>query len=265
MSAIAALRNATRAGPARFIAGMRVSTLSSIVRPMSRITVVKAAGARAFSATSGRLGSGSSDLALSQKLQEELKYEQEALAEQADVTPEFLKSFLEQGVWSIDDVRGNDEVTLSRKFGDENLRLMFSIADIAPEEDFDMESENEEEETPASAIRVSLSITKNNGPGAINVDLICEDTHLSIENISFYDDAKLGTELTAEADWNRRGLYIGPQFETLDVGVQDEFEKFLQERGINESLAAFIPEYAAHKEQQEYVKWLGKVKNFIDL
>ncbi|KAF8812099.1 mitochondrial glycoprotein, partial [Phlegmacium glaucopus] len=53
--------------------------------------------------------------------------------------------------------------------------------------------------------------------------------------------------------------------DTLDVAVQDEFEMFLQERGINASVASFIPEYAAHKEQQEYVKWLGKVKNFIDL
>lgn len=40
------------------------------------------------------------------------------------------------------------------------------------------------------------------------------------------------------------------QFETLDVGVQDEFDKFLQERGVNENVAAFIPDYAAHKEQQ---------------
>jgi complement component 1 Q subcomponent-binding protein len=31
------------------------------------------------------------------------------------------------------------------------------------------------------------------------------------ENVSFYDDAKVGTELTAEADWKRRGMYIGPQ------------------------------------------------------
>jgi Mitochondrial glycoprotein len=34
------------------------------------------------------------------------------------------------------------------------------------------------------------------------------------------------------------------------VGVQEEFEKFLQERGINESLALFIPEYAEYKEQK---------------
>lgn len=40
------------------------------------------------------------------------------------------------------------------------------------------------------------------------------------------------------------------QFDTLDVAVQEEFERFLQERGINESLAMFIPEYAEYKEQK---------------
>ena len=74
------------------------------------------------------------------------------------------------------------------------------------------------------------------------------------------------------------------QFDTLDVSVQEEFEKYLQERGVNESLAIFIPEYAEHKEQQvctlstrlfsitvdlpihqEYIKWLEVVKNFVEL
>lgn len=73
------------------------------------------------------------------------------------------------------------------------------------------------------------------------------------------------------------------QFDTLDVGVQDAFDQFLNERGVNENVAQFIPEYASYKEQQvttsvrfllfftnfslfqEYIKWLGKVKNFIDL
>lgn len=40
---------------------------------------------------------------------------------------------------------------------------------------------------------------------------MCQEGQFAIENISFYDDAKLGTELTAEADWKRRGLYIGPE------------------------------------------------------
>lgn len=37
-----------------------------------------------------------------------------------------------------------------------------------------------------------------------------------IDNISYYNDAKVGTELTAEADWKRRGYYLGPQV-SLDV------------------------------------------------
>lgn len=31
--------------------------------------------------------------------------------------------------------------------------------------------------------------------------------------------------------------------------MQEEFEKFLQERGVNEHVALFIPEYAEYKEQ----------------
>jgi len=259
MSAVAAFRSFPRICSARFIAGMRVSSLaSSVARP-----AMLRAGARTFSATAGRFGSGTTDIALSQKLQEELKFEQNNLPE-PDVTPDFLKSFLEQGVWSIEDVRGNDEVILTRKFGDENIRVMFSIAELMAEDEFESENEEEESSVP-HPIRTSLSVTKSTGPGALNIDMSLQDGQFVIENISFYDDTKVGTELTAEYDWKRRGLYIGPTFDTLDVGLQDEFEKYLQERGINETVASFIPEFCAYKEQQEYVKWLGKVKTFVDL
>ena len=39
------------------------------------------------------------------------------------------------------------------------------------------------------------------------------------------------------------------QFDQLDPAVQEAFEKYFEERGIDESLAMFIPEYAEHKEQ----------------
>ena len=45
----------------------------------------------------------------------------------------------------------------------------------------------------------------------MSIDAMCQDGGFVIDNISFYTDAKIGTELTAEADWKRRGLYIGPQ------------------------------------------------------
>jgi hypothetical protein len=40
---------------------------------------------------------------------------------------------------------------------------------------------------------------------------MCQEGQFVIENISYYDEAKLGTDLTAESDWKRRGLYMGPQ------------------------------------------------------
>lgn len=71
-----------------------------------------------------------------------------------------------------------------------------------------------------------------------------------MQNISFYKDAALATDLSADADWRRRGLYIGPQFDHLDVNVQEEFDDFLAQRGVDQNLAMFLPEYAEYKEQK---------------
>ena len=48
-------------------------------------------------------------------------------------------------------------------------------------------------------------------PGALTIDAMGQEGAFVIDNISYYSDAKVGTELTAEADWKRRGFYLGPQ------------------------------------------------------
>jgi hypothetical protein len=40
------------------------------------------------------------------------------------------------------------------------------------------------------------------------------------------------------------------QFETLDEGVQAQFESYLEERGVSTDLALFIPNFAEFKEQR---------------
>jgi len=262
MSAIRALRQLTASSVTRF--GARSFVTSSALRSLRPMAI---SSTRAFSISARKFGEGVTDVALTQKLGEELQYEKDASSDVPE--PDFLKAFKAQGVWTLGDVSGNDEVTLMRKFGNEDVRVMFSIADIQTEQESEFEeeaTEAENEEAPAHSypIRCSVSITKGNAGGALTVDAMCQDGTFIIDNISFYNDAKVGTELSAEADWTRRGLYIGPQFDTLDVGVQEEFEKFLGERGINDSLALFVPEYAEHKEQKEYVNWLSNVKNFVE-
>lgn len=228
---------------------------------------------RSFSVSARSFGEGASDVAVSSKLSEEIKYEQEAASADGAAEPDFIKEFKSKGVWTVVDNAGQDEITLTRKFGNESLRLMFSIADLQAEEDPAYEEDGAEAEdadadaepSNTSPIRASLSITKSNGSGALNIDAVCQEGRFIVDNIAYYKDAQEGTELTAEADWKRRGLYLGPVFETLDTGVQEEFEKYLTERGVDDTLATFIPEYAEYKEQQEYVKWLSNVKTFIDL
>lgn len=221
--------------------------------------------------TARRFGSGTSDVAVSQKLQEELQYEQEVAAQEAEEgEPTFLKDFKEAGNWNIVESSGKEEVTLTRQFGNETITLTFSASDVQSMESEEpaMEEEGaEEEEAPSPhsyPIRVSMSTTKQGAPGTLSVDMVCQDGHFVVDNIAYYRDTKLGADLTAEADWARRALYIGPQFDSLDIGLQEEFEKYLQERGVNEALALFIPEYAEYKEQKEYLSWLTDVKNFVD-
>jgi complement component 1 Q subcomponent-binding protein len=79
-----------------------------------------------------------------------------------------------------------------------------------------------------------------------------------------YKDGKLATKDTAEADWKRREAYMGPPFSNLDEDLQILMEKFLEERGINTSLALFIPDYVDYKEAREYEAWLNGLKDFVD-
>lgn len=86
--------------------------------------------------------------------------------------------------------------------------------------------------------------------GALVVDALAQEGAFLADSIAFYPNAALANATGAEADWSRRGLYFGPQFQELDVAVQEEFERYLSERGIDESLALFIPDYAEYKEQK---------------
>ena len=106
---------------------------------------------------------------MAQKLTEELQYEKKATVEV--IEPEFLKSFKAQGIWKIEDTANVDEVILTRTFGNENIRLMFSIADIQgqdedepgfedEEEEGNEESSSEDEPIHSYGLRVSFTVTK---------------------------------------------------------------------------------------------------------
>ncbi|KAF8918745.1 mitochondrial glycoprotein [Mucidula mucida] len=268
MSALRTLRQLT-------LSSSRALSTRSALRSVARTRLVTPAVqvSRAFSVSPRAFGQGTSDSALSAKLKEEITYEIEGVSPK-DV-PDFIAEFKSKGIWKIEDHKYSEEIVLTRTFGNETLRATFSVADLRnePEQDYEDEEgqQEENEQTPeqddtiiAYPISVELTISKAGHNSAIVLLLQCQDGTFIVENLAYFPDAKLATEKTLESGLARTTSFSGPQFDVLDVGLQEEIERYLEERGFNESLANFIPDYAEYKEQEEYTRWLKGLKDFVD-
>ncbi|TGZ81206.1 mitochondrial glyco protein [Ascodesmis nigricans] len=270
---------------------------------------------RAFSTSIGRFEKqGTVDEELSIKLESELQLELEMAENEEDPVPLSIKEFMDSSPFKINDQPGQEQVELVRKFGDETIRVSFSIADInnidnenlndhslfddqhsedgqvpassdqsggaqsvqakregrvasaedpAAEEEFGEEEEEEDISEESFPARVQVTIEKPN-QGALQIDAVAQDGMIVVDNVFFLKNANLASARTAEADWERRGVYAGPPFSNLDEDLQVLLERYLDERGINTSLALFVPDYIDYKEQKEYLSWLENLKGFVD-
>lgn len=117
-------------------------------------------------------------------------------------------------------------------------------------------SDDEDAEAPAFPARINVTIEKA-GKGCMQVETIAEDGVIQIENVYYYQNAELADAQTADLNWSKRNLYAGPPFGNLDEDLQLLLERYLAERGVNTSLALFVPDYVDFKEQREYLSWLS--------
>ena len=53
------------------------------------------------------------------------------------------------------------------------------------------------------------------------------------------------------------------EFGQLDPGLQTEFDKYLQQRGITADLIEYLKALVDDKEQREYTAWLQRVRKFV--
>ncbi|CCG80907.1 Putative uncharacterized protein [Taphrina deformans PYCC 5710] len=232
---------------------------------------------RLFSATTSTYGRGAVDKELSAKLASEYAIETEM--KENDSPPPAIQEFIKNGPFTITDIEGNDEVILERQFGNETIRIVFSVSDMnnldeAENESFDENDETapesvvepeEEEEGSSFPVRCNITIQKDGASSVLSLDSTTQDGIFIVENIVLYPSIELATGNSAEYDWQRREKYMGPPFSNLDEDLQILMERFLEERGINTSLALFVPDYVDYKESREYENWLQGLKKFIDV
>ncbi|KAM4056618.1 mitochondrial glycoprotein [Hirsutella rhossiliensis] len=100
--------------------------------------------------------------------------------------------------------------------------------------------------------------------GALSVEATATDGNIVVENVFYYDDAAMARLDSPDAAQRRADVYPGPPFGSLDEDLQVLVERFLEERGVTQAMATFVPDYVDAKEQSEYLRWLSNVKAFVD-
>ncbi|KKA28980.1 hypothetical protein TD95_000902 [Thielaviopsis punctulata] len=274
-----ALRSITRAAPRAL---PRATATVAARMPLVASVALRSQRLANFSVSARSFEAAESAEKLVVQLERELKFEEEASKE--DQTPESITEFLENSGFELVESTGSEEVKLVKKIGDEQVTVLFSIADLGynnpllEDETFEEESaeqsknaeESEELDDESgdflepSPIHVQVVIEKpNKAPGAISVDLTVQDGAMSIDSFYYFNKAAEAFASSAEVAHSRANVYAGPSFETLDEELQDKAEAYLNDRGIDMSLAMFVGEYANSKEQAEYVSWMKNLSTFM--
>ncbi|KAI1108031.1 mitochondrial glycoprotein [Nemania sp. NC0429] len=284
MSLRAVARSAPRTLTRMSSAAVRNTTRAAQPSSLLRTAVPAPRLAAAFSSTSWRRSQKSEvDKELLAKLESELQFEND-MKETAEL-PSSVKDFLENTAYEIKDETGKEDVYLHRKFGDETITVSFSISDLAnyepdmynddnalTDEELDTpegkelaESEAEEGFEDAQSpvpCRLNIVVEKPN-KGALNIEALAQDGSIIVENFYYYKDATLAHSSSPEAVHSAEDVYPGPPFGSLDEDLQLILERYLEERGITQAMAVFVPDYIDVKEQREYQNWLKNVKDFV--
>ncbi|PNS21883.1 hypothetical protein CAC42_481 [Sphaceloma murrayae] len=228
---------------------------------------------------------------LAAKLSQELAYEKEA---PQDEGANDIKEYLSASEFQLEDTEGSQEVHLVRTYNDEQIKVTFSTAGLSSAEEVEADAAMYDEEGqgivnqggaqdgkvkqvaeddmdndeygPQSPVIVTVDIQvsrPNKGALLLETELDPNGSFY-IKHVAYYPTAEMAEGKTPEHSLSQRNVYTGPPFVELDESLQTLFEEFLKERGINESMGVFIPNYIDQKETQEYVRWLENVKKFVE-
>jgi complement component 1 Q subcomponent-binding protein len=126
------------------------------------------------------------------------------------------------------------------------------------------EDEMDERADAAVPCRLTIIVEKPDQAGALNIEATAQDGSIIVDNLYYFADKALAYGESGEAAHKAQGVYAGPPFGSLDEDLQILMERFLEERGITQALAVFVPDYMDVKEQKEYLSFLEGMKKFID-
>mmetsp|Transcript_33821 Transcript_33821/g.73944 ORF Transcript_33821/g.73944 Transcript_33821/m.73944 type:complete len:233 (+) Transcript_33821:2-700(+) len=162
--------------------------------------------------------------------------------------PAIVKQFLKDAPWKFDEKAGEVNLSLTREVAEKTkvvVEWQLSSPTDMPEED----------EEGGPSVPFTITVTKPSGPSAV---FYCstergESHRYVIGNVSCY---------ASDEEANNQAAYTGPEFEDLDDKLQESFDEYLAELGLEEKMCDFIDATASDKEQREYARWLANLQKF---
>ncbi|AAZ11804.1 p22 protein precursor [Trypanosoma equiperdum] len=148
--------------------------------------------------------------------------------------------------WTIDRKPGVTHFTMRKSHGDEEIILQLTGEDRSNEE-----------------ITRTLDVLVVNGGKALVFGMSVEDGEFVINNVCFRHDGKLALDTSAEAQFQKSQLYMGPDLADLEDHLVDSFTSYLSARGVNDTLANFIDQFSLWSEQADYEEWLSSINKFV--
>eukprot|EP00448_Togula_jolla_P023208 CAMPEP_0170589792 /NCGR_PEP_ID=MMETSP0224-20130122/11529_1 /TAXON_ID=285029 /ORGANISM="Togula jolla, Strain CCCM 725" /LENGTH=242 /DNA_ID=CAMNT_0010913553 /DNA_START=51 /DNA_END=779 /DNA_ORIENTATION=+ len=184
---------------------------------------------------------------VSKALQGEIKHEEEQYEQAKEI-----KSFLKNSDFKLVEADGDVNMALERELGNKVVRIEWQLASpFDPEADPEGDGEPEREAT-------DLSISVENKDSGAGMVFYCstqpgEDHRYVIGNVKCFATAEEKDSVSS---------YHGPEFEDLDDKLQEAFDEYLAELGMNSEICDFVDAMALDKEQREYVRWLKLASKF---
>ncbi|KAL3511956.1 hypothetical protein ACH5RR_024673 [Cinchona calisaya] len=158
----------------------------------------------------------------------------------------------EFNLFIVDEKPGEQWIRLQKKFGEtEDIRVDVTMFDAS------VPAKKPGGVVAGGDVQLHITMIVNvfKGEGSDVLEFICS---------AWPDTIEIRKVFTRGHDRITAQPYTGPGFKNLDDKLQDSLYDFLETRGINDDLAAFLHNYMKNKDKTEFIRWMGTVKSFIE-
>ncbi|KAK7260931.1 hypothetical protein RIF29_27232 [Crotalaria pallida] len=154
--------------------------------------------------------------------------------------------------FTVEERPGEQVITMRGKFGDkEDINIEATMFD-----GYEHVPVLEDDRSGVSLrLHLSLIVDISKGESGNELEFVCSSwpDSLDVEKVYILRRGQMPAR-----------PYLGPNFRNLNAKIQEKFRKYLDERGVNNELSAFLHDYIMNKDRIELFRWMGSLKSFVE-